>query len=69
MESKVETYSFNHFDADGIMTTISFTVPAEGTRISTLHAMCRRFALALGYTERSVDEYFGEEEGFIEFLK
>ena len=58
MESKVETYSFNHFDADGIMTTISFTVPAEGTRISTLHAMCRRFAPALGYAEGSVDEYF-----------
>jgi len=28
--------------------------------ISTLHNLCRRFALALGYSESSVNEYFGE---------
>lgn len=29
--------------------------------ISKLHSLCRRFALALGYAEGSVDQYFGEE--------
>ena len=29
--------------------------------ISKLHSLCRRFALALGYTEKTVDDYFGEE--------
>ena len=28
--------------------------------ISELHALCTRFALALGYADKSVEEYFGE---------
>jgi hypothetical protein len=32
--------------------------------------MCRKFALACGYAEKSVEEYFGEwnDEAFEEFI-
>jgi len=28
--------------------------------ISAFHSLCKRFALAVGYTEKTVDKYFGE---------
>jgi hypothetical protein len=67
----MESYSFNHTNSNGVMTTLSFTVQNEGTHISTFHSMCRKFAIALGYAEGSVEEYFGSEddEAFMEFTK
>ena len=64
-----EQYNFYHIGAHGLTTNLSFTVPMDGTRIATFHSMCRKFALALGYAEKSVEEYFGPEddECFMEF--
>lgn len=39
--------------------TLRFIVKDE-MHISELHALCKRFALALGYADKSVEEYFGE---------
>lgn len=67
----MESYSFNHTNSNGVMTTLAFTVPNEGTHISTFHSMCRKFAIALGYAEGNVEEYFGSEddEVFMEFTR
>lgn len=40
-------------------TTVVFNVP-EGMHINTLHRLCKSFALALGYTEQTVENCFGE---------
>ena len=65
----LETYSFTHSDENGIMTSVSFTVPSAGTHISSFHHMCCSFAAAIGYCEKSVEEYFGETSdiAFTEF--
>ena len=66
----MENYSFTHTDENGVMTSLSFTVPESGgVHISSIHRMCYTFALALGYVEDSVEEYFGEISGesFSEF--
>jgi hypothetical protein len=65
-----EQYNFYHVSAHGLNINLSFTVPTDGTRIGTFHSMCRKFALALGYAEKSVEEYFGPEddESFVEFV-
>ena len=66
----MENYSFTHTDENGVMTSLSFTVPESGgVHISSIHGMCYTFALALGYAEKSVEEYFGEisDESFTEF--
>lgn len=65
----METYSFTHSDEHGVMTSLSFTVPAVGTHISSFHRMCCSFAAALGYCEKSIEEYFGEtcDDSFAEF--
>lgn len=69
-ETKFETYTFTHSNEDDILISLNFTVPSVGTRISTFHSMCRKFAYALGYSEKSVEEYFGPEddESFVEFV-
>ena len=60
----MENYSFTHTDENGVMTSLSFTVPESGgVHISSIHRMCYTFALALGYVEDSVEEYFGEISG------
>ena len=59
--NNTENFSFNHLNADGVMTTLSFVVPDSGLTIANFHNMCRRFALSLGYSEKNVDKYFGEE--------
>lgn len=66
----MENYSFTHTDENGVMMSLSFTVPkSDGVHISSIHSMCYTFALALGYAEKSVEEYFGEisDESFVEF--
>lgn len=70
-ETKFETYSFRHHNEDDVAIDLTFTVPTVGTHISTFHDMCRKFALACGYTEHSVEQYFGEwnDEAFEEFMK
>ena len=56
----METYSFTHSDENGVMTSLSFTVPAVGTLIMSFHEMSRRAALAFGWVEQNVDNTFGE---------
>lgn len=56
----METYSFTHSDENGVMTSLSFTVPATGTLIMSFHEMSRRAALAFGWVEQNVDNTFGE---------
>ena len=69
--TQFETYSFSHHDEDNVGINLTFTVPTVGVHISTFHDMCRKFALACGYTEKSVEEYFGEwnDEAFEEFME
>ena len=65
----METYSFTHSDENGVMTSISFTVPAVGTLIMSFHEMSRRAALAFGWVEQNVDNTFGEsfDDAMMEF--
>lgn len=65
----METYSFTHSDENGVMTSISFTVPAVGTHVMSFHEMSRRAALAFGWVEHSVDSTFGEsfDDAMMEF--
>lgn len=58
----METYSFSHSDENNIMTTVTFTVPAVGTHISSFHRMCYSFARAIGYADKSIEKYFGETD-------
>lgn len=65
----METYSFTHSNENGVMTSLSFTVPAVGTHIMSFHEMSRRAALAFGWVEQSVDNTFGEsfDDAMMEF--
>lgn len=65
----METYSFTHSDEHGVMTSISFTVPAVGTLIMLFHEMSRRAALAFSWVEQNVDNTFGEsfDDAMMEF--
>ena len=66
----MENYSFTHTDENGVMMSLSFTVPkSDGVHISSIHRMCYTFAQALSYAEASVEEYFGSisPEAFDEF--
>ena len=62
-------YDFSFNNEEGITTSLSFVVPSDCT-IQTFCDMCRKFALALGYTEETVDKYLGEyyDEAFIEYV-
>lgn len=70
-ETKFETYTFTHSSEDEVLTSLNFTVPAVGVTIETFHSMCRKFAYALGYAGKSIDEWFGEDgdESFVEFME
>ena len=70
-EMKFETYTFSYSDEDNVVTTLTFTVPAVGTHIATLHDMCVKFAQACGYANKSIEEYFGDnwDESFEEFMR
>lgn len=48
----------NEFENDVKMAFKAF----PDMHIATFHKLCRRFALAIGYAESSVDEYFGDEQ-------
>lgn len=65
----METYSFTYSDEHGVMTSLSFIVPAVGAHIMSFHEMSRRAALAFGWAEHSVDNTFGEsfDDAFVEF--
>ena len=65
----METYSFTHSNENGVMTSLSFTVPAVGTHIMSFHEMSRRAALAFGWVEQSVENTFGEsfDDAMMEF--
>ena len=65
----MEIYSFTHSDENGVMTSLSFTVPATGTLIMSFHEMSRRAALAFGWVEQNVDNTFGEsfDDAMMEF--
>ena len=70
-EKKTEIYSFSHTTDYGVTTNLDFFVPAEpGVHISTFHDMCKRFAYALGYAEKTIEEWFGESgESFAEYME
>ena len=69
-ETKFEIYSFSHHNEDDVSTDLTFTVPAVGTHISTFHEMCKKFAHALGYADKTIEEWFGESgESFEEFMR
>lgn len=70
-EIKFETFTFSHSSEDDINTNLTFTVPALGLTMSTLTDMFRRFALACGYTEATVEKYLGTcgNDAFSEFYE
>lgn len=41
--------------------TVSYNVP-EGMSIYTLHRLCKKFALTMGYADASVESVFGETQ-------
>ena len=70
-ETKFETFTFSHSDEGDINTVLTFTVPALGLTMSTLTDMFRKFALACGYAEATVDKYLGtwDNDAFAEFYE
>lgn len=54
-EYNTEIYSFSMNEND-LNETLTFAVPAEKMSMATFSEMCRRAALAFGFTEDSVDE-------------
>lgn len=69
---KTELYNFSHTDEAGITTTLTFTVPAVGATLSTYVDMCKRAAIAIGYSSSSVEKEFNGEtmyEPFEEFYE
>ena len=55
----MEHYYFSMTEDDGKITTVSFAIPNDVT-IYEFHRMCKKFAAACGYAEKSIEEAFGE---------
>lgn len=69
-ETKFESYTFTHANQDGVIVSLNFSVPPVGAHISTFHDMCKRFASAVGYSEKTIEEWFGESgESFTEYME
>lgn len=70
-ETKFETFTFSHSSEGDININLTFTVPALGITMSTLTDMFRKFALACGYTETTVEKYLGawDDDAFFEFYE
>lgn len=69
-ETKFESYTFTHANQDGVIISLNFSVPPVGAHISTFHDMCKRFASAVGYSEKTIEEWFGESgESFTEYME
>ena len=50
----------NENDPEDLNLSMEYVIH-EGMNISELHRMCTAFARALGYAEKSVLDYFGED--------
>lgn len=50
---------FEMYHEDGTRTDVTFT-DNTGLSIHKLHDFCKRFALAAGYSEQTVEKAFGE---------
>lgn len=64
----METYTFSATDDTGIITTVSFTLSAEGLTIGGFAELCGRAALAFGYAEKNVNQYLSNNETLEELL-
>lgn len=67
MEHTTETYSFSQIDELGITTTLTYSVPAVGTTLSTFVEMCQRAAQAFGYGDSAIEREFGGEQSYEPF--
>ncbi len=55
----MEHYYFSMTEDEGENVSVSFSVPHAVT-IYEFHRMCKKFAAACGYAEKSIEEAFGE---------
>lgn len=64
------TFSFSFLTGrDHICTSLSFSLP-DDCNINDFTHMCTRFAAAVGYTEKCIDEHFiVDDDVFDEFAK
>lgn len=54
----MEHFYFSNDEDNGESITLSFDVN-DGPSIYKFHRMCKQFAAACGYTEKSIEEAFG----------
>lgn len=59
MEDKMENFYFSNTETNGESISLSFDIE-KGPSIYKFHRMCKQFAAACGYTEKSIEEAFGE---------
>jgi hypothetical protein len=55
MEKVPSKISFKHWDEE-----VTITKGNSDLDINEFHQLCRRLALAVGYSDESVNEYFGK---------
>ncbi len=55
----MEHFYFSNDEENGESTTLTFDVN-EGPSSYKFHLMCKKFAAACGYAEKSIEEVFGE---------
>lgn len=55
----MEHFYFSNTETNGESISLSFEVD-EGPSIYKFHHMCKKFAAACGYTEKSIEKAFGE---------
>ena len=69
-ETKSEFYTFAYTNQDDVTISLNFSVPPIRAHISTFYDMCKRFAHAVGYSEKTVEEWFGKsKERFTEYME
>lgn len=62
-ESVKNTFNFEFYPDSEHERCVRLSFDMEpDLHISEVHRMCRAFAIALGYSVKSVNEYFGEEK-------
>jgi len=62
------TYDFHVYNPDDTSQEVSFTENLDTMNLSKLHALCKVFAHACGYTTESIERIFGKTrfEDFID---
>lgn len=59
MKEKEVRINFTQYNPDDEIIELDFNYPDEAMTMATFHDYCKRFALAVGYSEKLVEKYFG----------